>query len=291
MLEVATKPDAPDVISLQHFLECIHPGKSVRVRGLGQTVNQAVYFGVNRVNLYCETVICQRIQVFECDDNPRLLGGKQFQKFISFTCKNCESTTKTFSLLISLDEVGKHGEIEKYGEIPPFGLPTPARVMTLVGGERDYFLKGRRCENQGLGIAAFAYYRRVVENRSKQIISEIIKVATTIGATKEVLDDLDAAAKEIHFSKAVDAVRHGVPQVLMISGLNPLTLLHSALSEGLHEESDEVCLRLATSIRVILTEMIERMATALKDEAVLTSAVTHLLKVHAAKTALTGPGV
>ena len=39
-------------------------------------------------------------------------------------------------------------------------------------------MKGRRCGNLGLGIGAFVYYRRVVENQKSRILDEIIKVIT-----------------------------------------------------------------------------------------------------------------
>jgi hypothetical protein len=74
------------------------------------------------------------------------------------------------------------------------------------------------------------------------------------------------------------STRAAIPQTLLINGQNPLTLLHSALSEGLHAKSDEDCLELATSIRLVLMELAERIATALKDEAELRNAVNRLLK-------------
>ena len=58
----------------------------------------------------------------------------------------------------------------------------------------------------------------------------------------------------------------------------PLTLLHPALSEGIHAKTDEECLELATSIRVVLIELAERIAAALKEEAELKSAVSRLIK-------------
>jgi len=129
-----------------------------------------------------------------------------------------------------------------------------------------------------LGIGAFAYYRRVIENQKDKIFDEIIRVSERLNASKELLDDLAAAKEETQFSKAVEAVKHGIPQVLLLNGQNPLTLLHSALSEGLHAQTDEKCLELATSIRVILTEFVERVATALKDEAELNKAVNRLIQ-------------
>ena len=57
--------------------------------------------------------------------------------------------------------------------------------MKLVGPDRDDFLKGRRCENQGLGVGAFIYYRRVVENQKNRILGvcriNLIKSTEKIG--------------------------------------------------------------------------------------------------------------
>ncbi len=59
---------------------------------------------------------------------------------------------------------------------------------------------------------------------------------------------------------------------------NPFTLLHKALSEDLHAESDEECLEAASAIRVVLAELSERMGQVLKDEAELKEAVSRLLR-------------
>jgi hypothetical protein len=46
----------------------------------------------------------------------------------------------------------------------------------------------------------------------------------------------------------------------------------------LHEKTDTECLELAKSIRVVLTELADRISQALKDEAELISAVSRLLE-------------
>ena len=153
---------------------------------------------------------------------------------------------------------------------------TPSRLISLVGPDRDAFLKGRRSENQGLGIGAFAYYRRVVENQKVRLIDEIIRVAERTNAARTTIETLQAARDERQFSKAVELVRDSIPASLRIGSHSPLTLLHSALSEGLHAQTDEQCLELATSVRVILEELTERIAAALKDHAELQSALSRL---------------
>jgi len=149
--------------------------------------------------------------------------------------------------------------------------------LRLFGQERENFLKGRRCESQGLGIGAFSYYRRVVENQKKMIFDEIIRVAEKISAPPETIAALKAARDETQFSKSLQSAKVAIPQALLINGHNPLTLLHTALSDGLHGRSDEECLELAQDIRVVLSELADRLGQSLKDDAELNTAVTRLL--------------
>jgi hypothetical protein len=150
--------------------------------------------------------------------------------------------------------------------------------LDLLGEDREIFLKGRRAENQGMGIGAFGYYRRVVENQKTRLIDQIIQVANRIGAGQEILTSLEEAKGTWQFSKSLDVLKVKLPEQLMIRGQNPLLLLHGALSGGLHNGSDEKCLELATSIRVLLSELAERIAQALSDEEELKQSVLKLLE-------------
>jgi hypothetical protein len=134
-----------------------------------------------------------------------------------------------------------------------------------------------------LGIAAFAYYRRVVENRKNEIFDAVRAVASKLNASSEFLSSLEETKKDHRFTESVSHIKPGLPQLLLVQGQNPLTLLHWALSQGIHNEPDDVCLELASSIREVLTELCERMETALKDEAGLKKAVSTLLKYQTPK--------
>ena len=102
-----------------------------------------------------------------------------------------------------------------------------------------------------------------------------------ISIPPEIIVALEGAQKEHQFSKAIDSVKDAIPQRLLINGQNPLTLLHAALSKGLHNHSDETCLELATDIRLILAELAELLGHALKDERELKEAVARLSKLPA----------
>lgn len=174
-------------------------------------------------------------------------------------------------------------KLRKIGEHPSYGPPTPAKVTSLIGSEKDYYHKGLRAESQDLGIAAFAYYRRVIENRKNKIYDEIIKVAKKLDSDPAIITDLEQAKLEIQFTKSVAIVKHGIPEALLINGMNPLTLLHSALSEGIHNHSDKECLKLAASIRAVLFGLIERMQYVLKEHNEIDDAVKVLIQKQSEK--------
>lgn len=73
------------------------------------------------------------------------------------------------------------------------------------------------------------------------------------------------------------SVKDAIPQNLLIKGHNPLTLLHSALSDGLHARDDDRCLELAHDIRIVLAELSERLGQALKDDEEILNAVSRLM--------------
>ncbi len=148
-----------------------------------------------------------------------------------------------------------------------------------MGEDYPIFIKGLKCEKQGFGIAAFAYYRRVVDNQKGRLITKILEVAQKLDAKPEMIGKLEQASKATQFSRAVDTIKDAIPESLLVDGRNPLKLLYTALSIGLHEESDEKCLEMAHSIRMVLSDLAERIQQALREQAELKSAVSELLKV------------
>lgn len=265
-------------VTFKDFLEKNPPGKMALVDDIGRRHDGRYSISEPEIQLYCGSETCDGIRFFTCVTDTNHLSETNTIKnfFLRYSCKNCSKSSKTFSLRANFS-THPNGTLVKFGEIPAFGPNTPARLVTLLGGAREYFFKGRRSENQGLGIAAFAYYRRVVEDQRNKIFDEVIRVSKILNASEELLSELEVAKKETQFSKAVSEIRHAIPQVLLINGHNPLTLLHSALSEGLHARTDEECLEFATSIRVVLTEFTERLSSALKNDSELNAAVSKLL--------------
>ncbi len=283
-----SEPKNDKKYTVKDFLETVSPGVVCAISDMvgdpNTTNGQKVY--LPQINLHCDSDSCNGIRIFKTNDDVYVYREDLRSNFIKYTCKNCSRSEKIFSLWTTLNKApSTDGALYKFGEFPNFGPPTPSRVLRMIEqSEIEYYQKGRRSENQGLGIAAFAYYRRIVESQKNKIIEEIIRVTKKIEPSNtNLLAELEEAKKEIQFSKAVSKIKHAIPQALLVDGHNPLLLLHNALSDGLHDQSDEHCLDLATSIRVLLTDFTERASQALKEEAELKSAVSKLLSIHAKK--------
>ena len=163
--------------------------------------------------------------------------------------------------------------------MPAFGPPLPARLFKMAGADGELLRKGRRAENQSLGIGAFVYYRRVVENQKDRLLGEIRKAAERLEADGELLDSIDLAIKETRFSEAIKLVKDAIPDGLKVQGDNPLTLLHRVLSRGVHGLDDRECLERAQAVRRVLTELVLNISQVTKDERELTDAVKKLRSV------------
>ena len=275
--------------TLSEFLQSTPPNQWRHISNLSVSQHIGPYASVSReintpeLELHCSSDLCNGVRFFRCAEvftNP----GKYLQEnnsnylYVAYRCSNCQMTRKVYSLAVILSKTDQsRGICYKLGELPPYGPPVPSRLIKLIGPDRDIFLKGRNCENQGLGIGAFSYYRRVVENQKNRILGEIVKVFEKIGVPQDKINTLDEAIKETQFSKALEMAKDVMPDSLLIDGHSPILLLHRALSRGVHELSDEECLKLASTVRLVLGELSERLSAILKDTAELTEAISTLI--------------
>ena len=273
------------VVEWRSFLADYPLGTRAPVEGVLRPQDGRTAIEIPELLLFCDDCGCGRY----CKGNRRASGflfpGRNPQEchdsLLIYDCSKCGIAVKSYAVrLIGNPDTwgaGTYCEVAKLGEWPPFSFRTPSKVNSLVGPDRNLFFKGRKAESEGLGVGAFAYYRRIVEDQKNRLLDDIIRVAQRTNAPPDAIAKLEAAKKEIQFHKAVDQVKDVIPPSLLIGGRNPLTLLHNALSRDLHGASDEECLQVAHDVRVVLCELAERLGDALKDEDELMGAVSRLL--------------
>lgn len=269
---------------LAEFLEGNPPNQLVAISDLGKRKahmhGSYTIMHTPQIQLHCDHEGCNGTRFFRCISGKESTISDDDYKYlyVTYLCSNCQKVKKTFSIAAKLEkDLQPKGVCYKFGELPTFGPPISPKLIKLIGPDRDEFLKGRRCENQGLGVGSFIYYRRVVENQKNRILEQILKVSEKIGSNEASLQILKDAINETQFSKALEMAKPALPESLLINGHNPLALIHSALSEGVHAMNDEECLTIAGSVRVVLGELSDRLSQALKDEAEISKALSHLM--------------
>ena len=205
-MTVQNEKNTPEPLSFATFLQSVPPGAERTISDLfglkdhphrvGTGLPKLLSVNTPDIQLHCPTETCRGVRIFECRTfhGPPARGDSE-NFFLTYTCRNCRKGFKTYALLISREQA-ESGSAVKYGEMPAFGPPLPARLLKMVGGDGALLRKGRRAENQSLGIGAFAYYRRVVENQKDRLLEEFHKAAVRLGADQELLDEIDRAKGE-----------------------------------------------------------------------------------------------
>jgi hypothetical protein len=267
------------------FLESTPPNVPVKIDGLfGQhhpsSVTEPWSIASPEIEVYCETDggIRSFAPETDCDFAFARPKDERTWTFVVYTCKNCGNQSKVFCLLMDRPRTGSSSscDVMKFGEFPSFGPPISPRIKQLLGeSDLELYRKGMRSEDQGLGIGAATYFRRIVDNHWRLLVAEVRDAAAELGATD--LSIYDAALQETQFSKAVEMLKRAIPpRLLILGGENPLTLLYRPLSSGLHGLTDERCLQQASDIRVVLTALLENIADVMKDRDELKDAAARL---------------
>lgn len=233
-----------------------------------------------RIRRHCVNVHCQREQFFHVyQHRDELLASEENGVFSAqYHCGNCNANKIDIVVSMAYERstdkrvfVGR-----KLAEYPIRFAPIEARLRSILGTDFDLMTKGLNCEQLGLGVGAASYYRRIVENRKNVLLDEMIKVCNAIGGYEAAVIQLERAKAEVQFSKAIDMVASGLPDTLKVQGQNPLTLLHSSLSQNIHADNDAECLEGAKATRAVLVELARRIDETLKDRADVAAAVAVL---------------
>lgn len=216
-----------------------------------------------KINMYCprcksdQTFVMQN-EYWETYDHINFpIRGQVLRLF--YVCAHCTTFARYF--FVRVDENNKY--IMKVGQYPPWDISLDPDIAKFLGDHVDLYKKGLICESQGYGIAAFAYYRRIVEEVIGELLEEITQLLSGEDQNK-FMRALEETRKTTVAQDKIALVKDLLPPILRPQGMNPLAELHSTLSKGIHDKSDDDCLQLAMTIREVLIFLVNQ-ATASKE--------------------------
>ncbi len=204
------------------------------------------------INMTCQN--CGSTQTFNMVNNYAGYRDYSDKKIdLVYKCESCKIFTRQFQIYISPDL----DYVYKFGQYPKWEIKMDKNLEKMLGSHAKTFKKGLVCESQGYGIGAFAYYRRITEEIIDELLNSIFDLIET-----ERKEEYQAALEEVKKTRIaqekINLVKDLLPTILLPDGMNPLGVLHSELSEGLHAKSDENCLENASHIKDILTFLINQ---------------------------------
>ena len=155
--------------------------------------------------------------------------------------------------------------LQKYGERPRKRLARDPVLQRFLKDDLDNYEKAVDCLSNGYGIAAFAYFRRVVENNINGLLDLVQEDAKFSGEDTQVTAALAELRKNSPMNKRIEIANHALPKHLNPDGLNPLGRLYQVLSEGVHNFSEEECLKKAKETSVCLAYLVSELASRKKN--------------------------
>ena len=125
----------------------------------------------------------------------------------------------------------------------------PQALERSLGPTKEFYSKALISYSQGYGIGAVSYFRRVVEEKTNELIDILADLAAQRGISPEDVEKIRLAKNEKTYSTKLETAALVVPLSLRPGGHNPLALLHDLLSKGLHARGEEECIGIAREIR------------------------------------------
>ncbi|WP_313495209.1 hypothetical protein [Stenotrophomonas sp.] len=236
---------------------------------------------VTQIDLHCE--ICDKERPFM---DLRSSGGgagsgtvvkpvlRTGTSYFTFRCVTCRKDERNY--LVEQVVEGGTVRVQKYGERPRGRVPRDRRLQKFLQDDRENYEKAVLCLSHEYGIAAFAYFRRIVETNIGRLLELVEEDAKASGGDAATLSALQELRKESPMSERIKLANLALPHHLRPDGLNPLGRLYQVLSEGVHSLSEEDCLRKARDTSECLAFLVSELTARRQHREKFKAAVSQL---------------
>jgi len=145
--------------------------------------------------------------------------------------------------------VYRTASVMKVGQLPGWSIAPPKVIeRALDEVNLELYKKGLINMSQAYGVGALGYFRRVVENGVDALL-DLVQHAAEADSDAAALEAIREARGKKNAEQKLQLAAEKVPASLRPGGINPLGVLYGNYSRGIHQESDEECLTIATELR------------------------------------------
>ncbi|MFK5856341.1 MAG: hypothetical protein QM503_09440 [Bacteroidota bacterium] len=175
------------------------------------------------------------------------------------TCASCRKST--ISVLVEQTVSEATIALMKFGELPRKALERDTVLQSFFLEDSDNFEKATVCLANGYGIAAFAYYRRIIENNIYKLLDLLSKEIEATDHDEKLLEAIADLRNESPMSDKIKIANSALPKYLVPDGLNPLGRLYQVLSDGVHSLTDQECLDQSSDVKECIRFLVGELAS------------------------------
>jgi len=207
-----------------------------------------VYYIPDTVLRDCET--CQQETTWDQQNDLRYLEPSRFAE-VRYICRNCREVTLHVWLTWSLKE--HQVWFVKVGQSPKFEINPPKELAEALGDQAKLYTKGLTLRHHGYGLGAHSYFRRLIEDTTNEMLELVATALEETGSDEGLVKQVRAAKEGKAYQDKVKFIADVLPRHLRPGDINPFSLLHDLLSEGLHNLSEEQCIEIVDGMNGALT--------------------------------------
>ena len=209
--------------------------------------------------------------------SEELVAGIGDMTVVWFTCRNnCQSMFGVW-FLVSGDEAGGY-TLTKYGQHPPPERNPPKALAGALGADyTDFWRSGMTLRNNGYGIGAIIYFRRIVEGMTNDLLERLAVAMEASGDPADQVKDVrDLKEAKVSFDTKMEQAARMLPVHLRPGGANPVQAIFDVLSASLHNHTDAECCDLVDTIAEAMTLFLAKLNTHIEETKALKDAVQRI---------------
>lgn len=233
--------------------------------------------------LFLPCSVCNNTTPFR-DDRPSGSGAgmppppkrRSGVREIYYQCTGCEQ-----SVFLCWVEVKYYKEewVRKVGQLPMWLPSIPKDIAEELGEDAELYQKALRCMAESYGIAACAYFRRLIEKHINPLLQLLYEVKKNRGAGEEELTRIQEAIASKSFSAKTEFAAEIAPASIIVDGHNPLKEIHERLSVGIHTLDEETANNYAIEMRAALEFIVRNLRREIEERKAYAAALKNTRKL------------
>jgi hypothetical protein len=203
----------------------------------------------------------------EYDDYPR--SSHESNVFcVSFACTRNENHNMYFYFMVHDSLSTDHDTVTKIGQYPSLADLNSDKIKKyrkILGDKYEEFSRAVGLASHGVGIGSFVYLRRIFENLIEEAHQEAIKT----NSCNE--DDY----RKSRMDERIELLKDSLPDFLVEN-----KVIYSILSKGIHELSENECLKYFDPVKIGIELILDEKLEKLDREAKIKEAKKSLSEIH-----------